>query len=305
MSIRAHLLLPLLVCLTAQAKEINISESVEIGGIRQWITLKGDTEKPLLLFLHGGPGNPVIDYATRFTNDLQPHFLIVHWAQRESPPTLKLNPSLQPLTVSLFVSDAIELLTHLRTRFGKEKIHLVGHSWGGFLALMVAQRAPHLLATCIAISPMVHQLESEKRSLAWLKTRATETQNQQARHELQEVSIPFATKDLFIHRKWLAVFDHRTEPKYAAVETWAQTWLPLFNEASAINLTSTPVYHCPLYFFIGANDYQTHHAIAQQYFESVVAPAKELFLFSASSHNPHLTETPLFQQRVLSVTAPH
>lgn len=295
----------LFLSLATQAKEIDIREGVEIGGIRQWITVKGDTEKPLLLFLHGGPGNPVMEYAARFTKNLQPNFLIVHWAQRESPPTLKLNPSQQPLTVSLFVSDAIELLTYLRTQFGKEKIHVVGHSWGGFLALMVAQRAPQLLASCIAISPMIHQLESEKRSLAWMKALAAEKKNQRARDELDKVSIPFAAPDLFFHRKWLAVFDKRSEPTRAAVETWATTWLTLFNEASAIDLTGTTRYGCPLYFFIGANDYQTHHTLAQHYFETVQAPAKALFLFHSSSHNPHLTETQLFEERVRSVAALH
>lgn len=291
--------------LIARAQPIDRSEAITLGGIQQRITLKGDPANPVLLFLHGGPGNPVMEYAARFTKNLQPHFLIVHWAQRESPPTLQLNPSPEPLTVALFVNDAVELLTYLRTQFGKEKIHVVGHSWGGFLALMVAQRAPQQLASCIAISPMIHQLESEKRSLAWMKAQAAETKNQRARDELDKVTIPFAAPDLFYHRKWLAVFDKRSEPARAAVEAWATTWLTLFNEASAIDLTGTTRYGCPLYFFIGANDYQTHHALAQHYFETVQAPAKELYLFHSSSHNPHLTETPLFEERVRSVTAFH
>lgn len=118
--------------LVALGTGINRSEAVEIGGIRQWVKFQGeDDQAPVLLFLHGGPGNSVISYADRFTTELQKQFVVVHWDQRESGQTVVLNKSPQPLSVSLLINDAIELIDFLRGRFAQDKIYLLGHSWGG------------------------------------------------------------------------------------------------------------------------------------------------------------------------------
>ena len=142
-----------------------MSQAVEIGGIKQWINIKGTNgSNPVLLFLHGGPGNSAMSYAERFTNELQKHFVVVQWDQRESGRTAKLNTSDKPLTVAVMEEDAVDMINYLRTRFSQDKIYLMGHSWGGFLGLTVAANHPELLKAFMAISPMVYQVESERLS---------------------------------------------------------------------------------------------------------------------------------------------
>src|SRR5271154_108319 len=76
--------------------DIHSSEAIEIGGIKQWISIKGlNGTDPVLLFLHGGPGNSAMSYADGFTSELQKHFVVVQWDQRESGKTAKLNSSNQ------------------------------------------------------------------------------------------------------------------------------------------------------------------------------------------------------------------
>lgn len=105
---------------------ISSSEPVQIGGINQWINIKGVTDtNPVLLFLHGGPGNSAMRYADRFTAKLQKHFVVVQWDQRESGATKELNASPVPLTVALFEQDAVEMINYLRTRFAQDKIYLL------------------------------------------------------------------------------------------------------------------------------------------------------------------------------------
>ena len=145
---------------------IHSSEAVEIGGIKQWVSIKGDNPAdPVLLFLHGGPGNSAMGYADRFTGELQKHFVVVQWDQRESGKTAQLNGTNQPLSVELMERDAVEMINYLRSRFSQSKIYLMGHSWGGFLGLTVAAHHPELLEAYLAVSPMVYQLESERISL--------------------------------------------------------------------------------------------------------------------------------------------
>jgi pimeloyl-ACP methyl ester carboxylesterase len=271
---------------TVQA--INASEAVTLGGIKQWITIRGsDRSHPVLLFLHGGPGNSVMSYANKFTGTLQKSFVVVHWDQRESGKTAQINGSREPLTVQLLEDDAVALVNYLRVRFSQEKIFLMGHSWGGFLALLIAARHPELLQACFAVSPMVFQIESERRSWQWMVDQATEKNNQHALIALDSIHIPFQNAhDLYLHRSWLARLTGNRPPSRGFVEAWAEKWLALFNEASAVNFFSiAPEISCPVYFFLGTKDYQTHFRLTEEYFKSLKAERKERYWFENIGHN--------------------
>lgn len=283
---------------------INTSEEVEIGGIKQWIKFQGvDEQAPILLFLHGGPGNSVMSYSDRFTKELQKHFIVVLWDQRESGQTAVLNKSPKPLSVSLFVSDAIEVVKFLCTRFGQEKIYLVGHSWGGYLGLRVAVERPELLKAYFAVSPMINQLESERLSLKELQTKAANEKNQKELSELSQVEVPFKNGvQLYYHRKWLSKLMNSATPTREKVDQWSVTWLALFNEASRTNFFEFALeLKCPVYFLIGSNDYQTHFKLAESYYQQVVCQEKKLSWFTHSAHNPHLTETAKFEELIIEI----
>ena len=282
---------------------INSGEAVAIGGIQQWITIKGtNSNHPVLLFLHGGPGNSAMSYAEKFTNELQKSFVVVQWDQRESGKTAELNTSNKPLSVSLMEEDAVEMITYLRTRFSQDKIYLMGHSWGGFLGLTIAANHPELLKAYLAISPMVHQVESEGLSLEWMITKAKEDNNLPALKELAMINIPFQNADqLYYHRSWLAKFMKTKPPSKTFVESWSKKWLTLFNEASQVNFfTFVPEIRCPVYFFVGKKDYQTHFKLAEDYYKMLKADKKQLFWFTNSGHNLNLTEPKKLQEIIIN-----
>jgi pimeloyl-ACP methyl ester carboxylesterase len=279
---------------------IHSSEAVEIGGIKQWVSIRAEhPTDPVLLFLHGGPGNSAMGYADRFTGELQKHFVVVLWDQRESGMTAQLNRTNQPLSVALMERDAVEMIHYLRSRFSLNKIYLMGHSWGGFLGLTVAAHHPELLEAYLAVSPMIYQLESERISLQWLKTK--EEHNQQAIAELSTVAIPFQNADqLYYHRSWLAREMGTKPASKAYIENWAKKWLSVFNEASQINFFVTaPEIKCPIYFFVGGKDYQTYFKLTEDYYRALKADKKQLFWFADSGHNLILTEPGKFQEIVI------
>jgi pimeloyl-ACP methyl ester carboxylesterase len=282
---------------------INSSEAVAIGGIQQWISIKGtNSSHPVLLFLHGGPGNSAMGYAEKFTNELQKSFVVVQWDQRESGKTAELNTSNKPLSVSLMQEDAVEIINYLRTRFSQDKIYLMGHSWGGFLGLIIAANHPELLLAYLAISPMVHQVESERLSLEWMITKAKKDNNLLAQKELAMINIPFQNADqLYYHRSWLAKFMKTKLPSKTFVTTWGKKWLSLFNEASQVNFfTFAPQIRCPVYFFVGKKDYQTHFKLTEDYYKMLKADKKQLFWFTDSGHNLNLTEPKKLQEIIIN-----
>lgn len=303
MVIRVFVLL-ILIANALQGAAIKGGEAIEVGGIKQWIQFDGEDDKaPVLLFLHGGPGNSAISYSGRFTNELKKHFIVVLWDQRESGQTLSLNKSPQPLTVFLFIDDAIEVIEYLSTKYNQRKIYLAGHSWGGYLGLRVAVTRPDLLKGYFAVSPMIHQLESERLSLGIMKSKATQKRNTDEVTELAKVKIPFENSEqLFYHRKWLSKLMNSTTPTREKVDQWSVTWLSLFNEGSETNFFEfAPTLSCPVYFLIGSNDYQTHFKLAESYYENVICKRKELHWFTHSAHNPHLTESGKFQEIIIEV----
>jgi pimeloyl-ACP methyl ester carboxylesterase len=282
----------------------DINKAVKINGIQQWIQIKGTSDKnPVLLFLHGGPGNSAMSYADKFTHDLQNNFLVVLWDQRETGKTLKLNSSNKPLSLALMETDVVEMINYLGTRFSKDKIYLMGHSWGGFLALRMAIEHPELIAASFAISPMVNQLESERLSLAWMKEQAIATKNKTALAELNRIKVPFKDgEQIYYHRNWLAYFSGNKTLSKSYVQSWAGKWLGLFNDASAIDLSTTALeIKCPVYFFIGGKDYQTYFKLTEDYFNKLKAEKKELFWFSNSGHNLNLTEPKKLQGDIVAI----
>src|SRR5260370_14009153 len=62
---------------------INSLESMRIGGIDQWIEVRGhDVSNPILLFIHGGPDIAFIPLASAFQDSWEKYFTVIQWDQR-------------------------------------------------------------------------------------------------------------------------------------------------------------------------------------------------------------------------------
>ena len=276
-----------------------------VGGIKQFISIKGkDNRNPLLLFLHGGPGNSVIHYAEKFTHKLQEHFIVVQWDQRNAGKTLSLNKSPEPLTIDLFESDTHQVIDSLLKRFHQPKLYLVGHSWGTFLGFYMAKNYPELLYAYIPICPMINQLDSERIILASMKEKASKTRNEKALQELGLVKVPFENeRQLYFHRKWvLDYMGSKAKISEKQVQEWAPMWLAIFNEASKDNLfESARALRCPVYFFVGRKDVQTNSSITEKYYNILDAPKKQLYWFERSGHSLPTTEPTLMQEIIIGI----
>ena len=298
---------------TYAQKTIDTTETLSIGGISQYITLKGaDDSNPLLLFLCGGPGNSVIGVADHFTGKLQKEFVVVQWDQREAGKTLQLNASKTPLTVRLMEQDTHDLIDSLLRQFHRKKLYLMAHSWGTVLGFYIAANYPQCLYAYIAISPLINQTRSERMTLDMLKDRAKQTGNKAELDELSRVQVPFSTwEQLYFARKWLFAFsgqpiaDSDTAAVRAFVKGWADTWLPVWNEAiGQDHFKDLPRVRCPIYFCAGRKDYQTNFSITGEYYEQLRAPKKQLFWFENSGHLIPNTEPDLLQNIIIQQILP-
>ena len=173
-------------------------EEISLGGWKQTILIRGKNKaKPLILFLHGGPGMPMMYLAYKFQRELENHFLIVHWDQRGAGKSYAKDIPLETLNVEQILSDAIELINYLRERFQKEKIYLVGHSWGSYLGIITVSRHPELFYAYVGIGQVVDETESGLIQDEFIRKKATETDNKEALADLEKFGAGAREKWLF------------------------------------------------------------------------------------------------------------
>jgi pimeloyl-ACP methyl ester carboxylesterase len=292
----------------ALAQPINKDEVISIGGIRQFVRFDGvDRTKPLLLFLHGGPGGSMLSYANKFTKQLQEHFVVIQWDQRESGETLVLNKSPETLTAELFQNDTRQLIDTLLKRFNREKLFLAGYSWGTYLGFQQAKNHPEQLYAYLAISPMINQWESERLVLDRMKGKAIAAKSEEELKELNTIQFPFQNgEQLYLQRKHLLEYMGMKKPiSRDYVLSWSATWLSVYNKACDENLIkSLPKINCPVFFFTGRRDYQTSFEITESYYNRLDAPLKDLFWFEHSAHAIPTTEPALLQETIINKVLP-
>ena len=136
-----------------------------INGIEQWATIKGERSKPVILFLHGGPGSVMSAYSDNLYKEWEKDFIIVQWDQRGAGRTFgrsapaELTPGYlksNPLTIEQMLSDGIELSEYLVKHLGKRKIILFGSSWGSVLGVKMATKRPDLYYAYVGHAQVVN-----------------------------------------------------------------------------------------------------------------------------------------------------
>ena len=127
-----------------------------IGGINQYICIRGkNINDPILLFLHGGPGDAMLPVMTGINKDLEDDFIVVNWEQRGAGKSYYPFKESDEIGIDTFISDTYELTKLLLKRFDKEKIYILGNSWGSVIAIQAVQQFPKLYYAYIGIGQVV------------------------------------------------------------------------------------------------------------------------------------------------------
>jgi pimeloyl-ACP methyl ester carboxylesterase len=160
-------------CVEAQTRRVEEASFVTIGGIEQWMTIRGDDDrKPVLLLLHGGPGDvqsPFISIYAPYERD----FVLVQWDERGAGQTFAKNGA-AGVTLERLTADGIDLAQQLRRRFSKQKLILFGHSWGSLIATGMAQQRPDLFDAYVGTGQVTGWADTVQFQFDFLKRRYKE-----------------------------------------------------------------------------------------------------------------------------------
>lgn len=150
---------------TSQIKgqnSISTLEKVEINGSDHEIMIRGkDKNNPVIIFVHGGPGTSEIPYAQKYQDLLEEKFTVVHYDQRGSGKSYHFFEDYSNLTSDLLVEDLLAMTDYISKRLGKEKAILIGHSYGTYIGMQAANKAPEKYEAYVGIGQMSDTLEGE------------------------------------------------------------------------------------------------------------------------------------------------
>ncbi|HYE41835.1 MAG TPA: alpha/beta hydrolase [Caulobacteraceae bacterium] len=294
---------------------IELLETVQIGGIPQWVSIRGnDRDNPVLLFVHGGPGSPEMPVAWTFQRGWEEYFTVVQWDQRGAGKTNRANDAdaIRPtLTFARMEADAVEMIDHLCARFGRRRIVVVGTSWGSMLGLRAALKRPEKVHAYVGIGQLISMRENERVGYDYALRRARAENNTDAIRELESLApYPGAPGTLTferigLQRKWTVHYGSlsayrtnadqyframRLSPQYEPADLKAvdpggvlsvTALLPELLEADLSGVTRTPF---PVVLMLGRHDYTTPSEIAEAWLGRLTAPKKKLVWFEHSAH---------------------
>jgi len=311
-------------------------ERITIGGSEQWIVVRSDDlAKPVVLYLHGGPGTSQLTSNRRHTHELEKYFTVVDWDQRGAGKSFGAIKDVARMNVDQFVEDTREVTLHLLGRFQKRRIVLVGHSWGSAIGVLTAARYPELFHCYVGIGQVANMAEGEAASYRWTLEQAERAHRRRAARALAKMGPPPYTGDwrhkTITERKYVAQFGGEIHgSKIGAMGIVLRSLLfsreydlgdrinifrgilgsmkLLWPQLLKVNLfESVPELKIPVFILAGRFDHEVPSEIAARYVESLRAPSKELIWFERSAHMPQFEEqerfTKLMVEKVLPLAA--
>lgn len=147
-------------------KENYLSEYVKINGIDQFLLHYNSTDpaSAVLLFIHGGPGLAESTFSYAFQKGLCDLYTVVYWDQRGAGKTLTKNKNLYP-TIEESLDDLQQVVNYLKAKYSKEKVVILGHSFGSLLGALFALRHPEDVICYIGAGQFISIIENEKNRL--------------------------------------------------------------------------------------------------------------------------------------------
>jgi pimeloyl-ACP methyl ester carboxylesterase len=289
---------------------------VPIGGIPQWITIKGnDKANPVILFLHGGPGNALSPFADSMFAGWEKDFTLVQWDQRGAGRTYTKNgPSVEPtMTLERMTDDGIEVAEFLKKHLGKDRIILEGGSWGSVLGIRMAHARPDLFTAYVGTAQVVNWHANLAAGYTRVLALARTAKDQTAIDALTAIGPPPWDKVAVWpkYRKWQRLYQAKIatappafqtlSPAYASPEEQAQGeaaddfsflhfWGPtLSGPFTEVDLPALGTdFRIPIYIVQGEEDLTTTPDLAKAYFDSLKAPRKKFILVPRTGHEPSL-----------------
>ncbi|MDN4058913.1 alpha/beta hydrolase [Massilia sp. YIM B02769] len=298
------------------AKPIDEQGFVAINGIEQWVTIKGQRcGNPVVLMVHGGPGNPLTPTAHNVFATWEKDVTLVHWDQRGAGMTYGRNRpgEDEALTMEILAADGLAVADYAARHLGKRKLLLWGSSWGSMLGIQMAHAKPALFDAYIGAVQVISYKDNETAMYDKLLGLARAAGDKDAIDKLEALGAPPWTNPRAfgiarrIDRKYEALVTDPapatwwkpaplyTTPKYEADYEAGEDYSFLqfvglkgdgmFSRFDLYRMDTR--FELPVYFVMGGEDLLSAPEVAQRYFDRIEAPHKRFVVVPRAGHDPN------------------
>lgn len=286
-------------------QRIEETKYLKIGGIDQWVTIRGDdASKPLLLLIHGGPGDVQSPYVSVFA-PYEHDFVMVQWDERGAGRTFAQNGA-AGVSLEKLIADGIDLSQQLRKRFPKQKLVLFGHSWGSIIATGMAQQRPNLFDAYVGTGQASSWADTVQFQFDFLKQRYREKGDTAALGALDKIGKPDpknvdqyfgfsrplrqnmnpSDTSWFANMLEILKTNGQTDTTLKAIgDGMNASGSALIGTSVVTDLPATATnFKIPYYVIQGRHDLFAPTPLAKAYFDKVSAPKKQFVVIEGAGH---------------------
>jgi pimeloyl-ACP methyl ester carboxylesterase len=248
----------------------------------------------------------------------------VNWDQRGAGKSYSAIRDAGAMTIDQFVEDTRELTMYLLDKFGKQRLVLVGHSWGSAVGALTVARWPELYSCYVGIGQIANMAEGEALSYQWVLDEARRRRHRRALRSLERIGPPPYSGDWLkktvIERTYVARFggevrasrhgamgmllhsvvvssEYTLQDRGNFLRGIRGSMKALWPELLVVDLfAQVPEMHVPVVFMEGRHDWEVPSILSARYYESLRAPSKRLIWFENSAHLPNAEERERFNQ---------
>lgn len=302
-------------------------QQVNLNGRKEWVSIRGENkDKPVLLFLAGGPGGTQLAAVRHDLSELEKHFIVVGWDQPGSGKSYDSGG--KSLTVDTYIEDGYALTQYLCEQFGQKKIYMLGESWGSALGIILAAKYPDSYHAVIGTGQMVDFLETENIDYDKALKIAEDRGDTEKIAKLKANGRPpyygsdvtwksaeylnylssYMSSNPEIHNGGYHTFRDIFSSEYGVIDKLnylrgvVTTFNHVYPQLYETDLrTDYPKLKVPVYFFLGRHDINAPTALVEDYVSILEAPHKEIIWFENSGHSPWINESEKFISELLAV----
>lgn len=297
-------------------------EYIQVEDTKLGVIIEGeDQEKPVLLFLGGGPGIPEYFLEEWYPTKLKEHFTVCYLEYRGTSLSYSTKINKSTMNTKQFVKDVVDVATSLKQRYDKSKIYLMAHSFGTYIGLNVAAQHPELFYAYIPISQMCNQHQSEYDAYDYMLNIYRQQKNKKKVKTFEKCNIKESEKtyeryctsmlrDQSMHglgigttRDMKSIISGIILPslvsKSYSLKERINIWRgKIFSQNATVAkeawnfnaFDEIKKLHVPIYFLAGRYDYTCCYHLQKAYFDQISAPQKAFYTFDNSAHSPLFEE---------------
>lgn len=306
--------------------KVNSSERIEINGVEQFVSIHANkSNAPLLLYLHGGPGDAALPLVSKYNKELENYFTLVVWEQRGAGKSYYKFGENEEITIDTYVEDTYQLAQTLLERYDQDKLYLVGHSWGSVIGLKFIQLHPELVHTYIGCGQVVNMEKSSQLSYEYALQKNEEQANDKIIKKIKSIDASY-TEDtwfddlLYVTKQVVKnegslygrtnynhlIREFLTSDQYSLIDLIhrqkgaSQSIKSLWPELMKTNFEEDRTFDVPVVFVEGKSDYHVSSILVEEYFETI-SSEKEFYWFDQSGHFPQWSEADKFNGIVIDL----